>query len=52
MGGVKPQSISRVGQRVLAMLMECQIWYPPAGYVALWGKGFSNRTMASAYLSV
>ena len=35
MGGTESQGISRVGQTVLTRLMESQIWYPPAGSVAV-----------------
>ena len=35
LGGMKSQGISRVGQTVLARLMESQIWHLPAGFVAL-----------------
>ena len=35
LGGVESQGISRVGQTVLARLIEFQIWHPPAGSVAL-----------------
>ena len=52
MGGTESQGISRTGQTVLARLMESQIWHPPDGSVALWGKGLRIVTMASAHLSV
>ena len=39
MGGMEPQGISRVGQTVLARLMESQIWHQPAGSVSLLGEG-------------
>ena len=35
LGGVESQGISRVGQTVLARLMESQIWHQPAGSMAL-----------------
>ena len=37
MVGAESQRISRVGQTVLARLMETQIWHWPAGSVALGG---------------
>ena len=43
MGGTESQGISRMGQTVLARLMESQIWYPPASFVALWWEGSENR---------
>ena len=52
LGGAEPQGICRAGQTVLARVMEFQVWYPPAGSVALWGKGFRKETVASAHLSV
>ena len=51
LGGSVSQGISRAGQRVLARLMESQIWHLPAGSVALWGRGFRKGTMATAHLS-
>ena len=47
LGGTEPQRISRVGQTVLARLMESQIRHQLAGSV--WG-GFRKGTMASACL--
>ena len=47
MGGAEPQGISRVGQTVLARLMESQIWFQLAGSV---GGGFRKGTVASAHL--
>ena len=49
--------VSRVGQTVLARLMESQIWYQLAGSMALWlcgsgEEGFRKGTMASACLSI
>ena len=32
---MEPKGISRVGQAVLARLMESQIWHPPTGSVSL-----------------
>ena len=40
------------GMAVLASLMESQIWYPPAGSVALLEEGFRKGTMVSACFSV
>ena len=51
MGGIESLGITRVGQTVLARLMESQIWYQPANSVAL-GEVFRKGTMASALLSV
>ena len=36
MGGTESQAICRVGQTVLARLMESQIWHQSARSVALW----------------
>ena len=36
---MEPQGISRVGQTVLARLMESQIWHQPAGSVSLLREG-------------
>ena len=35
--GTESLGISKVGQTVLARLMESQIWHPRASSVALWG---------------
>ena len=48
MGGTESQGISRVGQTVLARLIESQIWHPPADSV--WG-GFRKGTVDSVCLS-
>ena len=45
--GAESLGISKVGQTVLARLMESQIWYQLAGSV---GRGFRKETMALAYL--
>ena len=45
-GGVEPQGISKVGQTVLARMMEPQMWHQPMGLV--WG-GLGNGTMASVH---
>ena len=37
LGGTESLGISRVGQTVLARLMESQVWHQPAGSVVLWG---------------
>ena len=47
MHGAESLGISKVGQIVLAMLMESQIWHKLAGSV---GKGFRKRTMPFAHL--
>ena len=39
MGGTEPQVISKAKQRVLARLMETQIWHPPTVSVILSGEG-------------
>ena len=39
LGGAESLWISKLGETVLARLMESQIWHPPAGSVVLWGKG-------------
>ena len=39
LGGMEPQGISRMGQTVLARLMEYQIWHQPVGFVSLLGEG-------------
>ena len=43
LGGAESLGISKVGQTVLARLMECQIWHQPAGSVALWGNSSEKR---------
>ena len=47
MGEVESLGISKVGQTVLARLMESQIWHQLA---SLWGEGFRKGTMALACL--
>ena len=47
LGGVASLGISKVGQTVLAKLMESQIWYQLASSL---GVGFRKGTMASAHL--
>ena len=47
MGGVEYQGISKVGQTVLARLMEPQIGHKLARSV---GRGFRKGTIASAHL--
>ena len=47
LGGAEPLGISKVGQTVLARLMESQTWHQFTGF--LWG-GLSKGTMASARL--
>ena len=42
-GGIEPQGISRVGQTVLARLMESQIWNQLASSVTLSGEGSEKR---------
>ena len=42
MGGAEPQGICRAGQTVLARVMEFQVWYPPAGSVALRGESLEK----------
>ena len=39
LGGVESLGISKVGQTVLARLMDSQIWYQLAGFVALQEEG-------------
>ena len=39
LGGTESLGISRVGQIVLAMLMESQIWQLPVDSVAFWREG-------------
>ena len=46
MGGAESLGISKVHQRVLARLVESQIWHQPASSVE---GGFRKGTMASAY---
>ena len=46
LGGAEPLGISKVGQTVLARLMESQVWHQLTGSV---GVGFSKGTMASAH---
>ena len=38
LAGMEPLGISKVGQTVLARLMEFQIWHQPAGSMALCGE--------------
>ena len=45
--GTESLGISKVGQMVLARLMESQIWHKLASSV---GEGFRKGTMASAHL--
>ena len=45
--GMESLGISRMGQTVLAKLMESKIWYQPASSV---GGGFRKGTMASVHL--
>ena len=52
LGEMEPQGISRVGQTVVARLMESQIWHPPAGSVALWREDSEKGTMSSVHLFV
>ena len=47
LGGTESQGISKVGQTVVARLMESQIWHQLASSV---GGGFTKGTMASACL--
>ena len=48
----EPQGISRVGQTVLARLMESQIWYQPASSVTLWVEGSEKKQwLLPAFLS-
>ena len=47
MGQAESLGISKVGQIVLARLMESQIWHQLVGSV---GEGFGKGTMASAHL--
>ena len=42
LGGAESLGISKVGQTVLAKLMESQIWQQLAGSVALWGEGLEK----------
>ena len=42
MGGAESLGISRVGQTVLARLMESQIWHQLASFVALWVEGLEK----------
>ena len=46
-GGAEPLGISKVGQTVLARLMESQIWHQLAGFMR---RGFSKGTLFSAHL--
>ena len=46
-GGMESLEISKVGQTVLARLMEFQIWHQVAGSV---GERFRQGTVASAHL--
>ena len=39
LGGTESLGISRVGHIRLTRLMGSQLWHPPAGSAALWGKG-------------
>ena len=52
MGGSVSLGIFREEQKVLARLMESQIWHLPAGSVAFLGRGLRRGTMASAHVSV
>ena len=45
LGGMESLGISKVHQRVLARLVESQIWHQPASSV---GGGFTKGTVASA----
>ena len=47
MGGAEPLGISKVGQTVLARLMESQIWHQ---FISPLGVGFRKGTMDSAHL--
>ena len=47
-GGVRSQGITKLGQKVLARLMETQIWHLPVPA----GKGLNRGAMASASTSV
>ena len=47
LGGAESLGISKVGQTVLAKLMESQMWHQLAGCGFVW-EGFSKGTMASA----
>ena len=42
LGGEESLGISKVGQTVLARLMESQIWHQLASSVALWGEGLEK----------
>ena len=42
LGGAESLGISRVGQTVLARLMESQIWHQLASFVALWVEGLEK----------
>ena len=48
LGGKESLGISKVGQTVLARLMESQIWHQLAGFVC-GGGGLRKRTMPSAH---
>ena len=49
LGGAESLGISKAGQRVLARLMESQIWHQFNSFVTS-GTKFRKETMASAYL--
>ena len=51
LGGVEPLWISKAGQKVLARLMESQIWHQLPTTISVQG-GFIKGTMASFPLSV
>ena len=42
LGGAEALWISKVGQTVLASLMESQIWHQLARFVGLWGEGLEK----------
>ena len=42
MGGAESLGISKVGQTVLARLMESHMWHQFATSVALWGEGLEK----------
>ena len=42
LGGAESLGISKVGQTVLARLMESQIWHQLAGSLALWEEGLGK----------
>ncbi|KAF6104168.1 hypothetical protein HJG60_011186 [Phyllostomus discolor] len=49
---MEPQMISRAGQTVFARLMGSQIWYQPAGSVAVWeDSSEKGQWPLSAFLS-